>query len=121
MRFRVIYGFGGFLPPIKQDGSGIYQRDRTLPIKFQLTDANGNPVSTASAYLFIAKVENGVVNPEEAAISTSVANEGNRFRYDDKDHQYIFNLDTSPFTAGTWRARVALDDGRIYTAIISIK
>ncbi|MBI1824440.1 MAG: hypothetical protein HYR80_10060, partial [Nitrospirae bacterium] len=47
--FSVLYGFGGFLPPV--DENDIYQLGRTLPTKFKLTDVNGASVSTAVAHL----------------------------------------------------------------------
>src|SRR5258708_6479649 len=41
IHYAVAYKFGGFLAPIKADGSGLYKLGQTLPVKFQLTDANG--------------------------------------------------------------------------------
>src|SRR5262249_36915031 len=39
--FNVLYGFDGFLPPVPNDSSGVFKLGSTVPVKFQLTDANG--------------------------------------------------------------------------------
>lgn len=119
--FNVGYNFGGFLPPIKIDGNGIYKQGRTLPVKFQLTDINNNYISTATPYLFIAKISNGIAGSDEIPLSTSSADADNKFRYDQNSNQYIYNLSTNSMTAGTWQLKVALDDGKSYTVLISIK
>jgi len=53
---KEVYKFLGFQPPVKPDGSGIYKLGRTLPVKFQLTDANNQYISTATAQLYVAKI-----------------------------------------------------------------
>lgn len=121
LRFNVIYNFEGFLPPIKVDGSGTYKQGRTLPIKFRLTDTNNQFVSTAVARLFVSKLSEEIIGSEEVVLSALVANEGNVFRYDKTTNQYIFNLNSSTFTSGTWRLRVQLDDGKSYSVDVSLK
>ncbi|OHA46768.1 MAG: hypothetical protein A3A80_02845 [Candidatus Terrybacteria bacterium RIFCSPLOWO2_01_FULL_44_24] len=118
--FAVVYQFSGFLSPIKADGSGIYNLGRTLPVKFQLTDANGVFVSTAVAQLLAAKIQDGIVGTEEVPLSSSVADIGNLFRYDSSTQQYIYNLATSSLGLGTWQLKVVLDDGKNYTVVISL-
>ena len=119
--FDVIYNFGGFLSPIKTDGMGIYKWGRTLPIKFELTDINNIYISTAINHLYLAKIDNDVIGVDEVALSTSNADTGNQFRYDQQNNQYIFNLNTNAMTTGTWQLKVILDDGQSYAVIISIR
>ncbi|MEK7162804.1 MAG: LamG-like jellyroll fold domain-containing protein [Patescibacteria group bacterium] len=119
--FNTAYRFGGFLSPIKADGSGIYKLRITLPIKFQLTDINNNYISTATAYLYLAKISDGVVGTDEIAFSTSAADAGNTFRYDSENNQYVYNLATDNLSVGSWQFRVVLNDGKFYTAIISLR
>ncbi|MFH0712813.1 MAG: PxKF domain-containing protein [Candidatus Jorgensenbacteria bacterium] len=121
VNFDVVYNFGGLLPPVRTDGRGVYKGSRTLPVRFQLTDINNQFISTAVAKLFIAKVEDGVVGIEEAPVSTSSADTANFFRYDQEENQYIYNLSTKTMPAGTWQLKVALDDGKPHTVLISIK
>ena len=119
--YKVIYGFGGFLPPIRADGSGIYKLGRILPIKFQLTDANNNYISTAIAHLFVAKISDGIAGIDEVPLSTSNADVGNVFRYDADNNQYIYNLSTNILSVGSWQLKIILDDSKEYIVVISIK
>ena len=94
-----LYNFGGILQPINADGSSIFKLKSTIPVKFQLTDYNGNFVTTAVATIKVAKVSNGIAGDELEAISTSAATTGNLFRL--ADSQYIFNLATKSLSTGT--------------------
>ncbi|MGE5832433.1 MAG: OmpL47-type beta-barrel domain-containing protein, partial [Methanomicrobiales archaeon] len=117
MSYQIVYDYGGLLPPIK-DGK-INKQGSTIPVKFQLKDASGNLVSTASAQLFLAPMTNGVPGAEIPATSPGKANDGNSFRHE--ENQYIFNLNTMPLTAGTWQLRIALDDGTSKLGTIQLK
>jgi hypothetical protein len=108
-----------FLPPINNDGSSIFKKGSTVPVKFELKDANGNFVSTAVASITVAKLSNGIYGDETEAVSTCAATTGNLFRC--ADSQYIFNLATKDLSSGTWRITVTLDDGTSYPVIISLK
>jgi pimeloyl-ACP methyl ester carboxylesterase len=119
--YNVIYDFGGFLPPIKADGSGVYNLGRTLPIKFQLKDANGNFVSNARAKLVVTNLQNGIVGTNTVDLATSTTDTGNLFRYDSTANQYIYNFDSGQLTTGTWQLKVVLDDGNSDAVIVSLK
>src|SRR3989344_5615237 len=119
--YGIIYNFSGFLPPVKTDSSGVYKLNRTLPVKFQLTDANNNFISTAMAQLFIAKISDGIVGSDEMTLSISNADTGNLFRYDTAQNQYVYNLATNTLSAGSWQLKVVLDDRKYYIVVISIK
>ena len=107
--------FLGFLPPIISNKNNDFKLGSTIPIKFQLVDGNGIFVTNATASIFVANVsDDGIVGTEQEAVSKS--NNGNIFRYDSTDNQYIFNLDTNNLSKGKWRIRVALDDGTSYIA-----
>lgn len=92
-----------------------------MPVKFQLTDINGNFVSTAIADIYLKKISNGVIGTEIEASSTSAASTGNQFRYDGESNQYIFNLGTKDLSVGTWQIRIAIDDGTSKYATISLR
>ncbi len=119
--FSVIYTFSGFTNPVKADGSGVYKLGRTLPIKFQLTDVNSAYISSALAQLFVAKISDGVAGTDEVALSTSNADTGNIFRYDESSDKYIYNLSTDTLSKGSWQLKVVLDDGKEYVVMIGIK
>lgn len=117
--YNVFDNFGGFQSPIKSDGTGIYKQGRTLPIKFQLTDANNQITTSSIAQLFAGKIHDNIVNSDEVALSTSGADTGNYFRV--SSNQYIYNLNTSMLSPGTWQLKVKLDDGTEHVVTISIK
>lgn len=119
--YYVRYSYSGILQPINADGSSVFKLGSTVPVKFQLTDANGNSVSTAIANLYLTKISDTVAGSEIEAVSTSAATTGNLFRYDSASNQYIFNLWTKTLTKGTWRIRIMLDDGTSQYATISLR
>ncbi|CEG29338.1 PxKF domain-containing protein [Bacillus sp. B-jedd] len=119
--YTVEYNFGGILQPINKDGKSIFKAGSTVPVKFQLKDANGNFVSISEAKIYFDKVSNLVTGNEQEAVSTSAATTGNLFRYDAKDNQYIFNLSTKGLPTGTYQITIKLDDGKFYSVEISLK
>ena len=121
VNYYVVYQFSGVLPPINAAGKSIFKLKSTIPVKFKLYDVNNNLIDNAIAYLNIAKISNDVVGEEEEAVSTSKATEGNLFRYDLADQQYIFNLDTKYMSTGTWVLKIYLDDGKVHEALILLR
>lgn len=81
-----------------------------VPVRFQLRDSSGNPITNATARIFVAKIIGEIVGPEMAGEPTG-SNGGNLFKYDSASQQYVFSLSTKGLSAGQWRIRVAVDDG----------
>ncbi len=119
--FRVTYATSGFLPPIKTDGSGIYNQGRALPVKFSLFDANNNPVSQVIAHIYVVKISNDIVGNDEIPLPTSAANIGNQFRYDSSGKLHIFNLSMGTMSPGVWQIKAVLDSGQVIMTVVSIK
>ncbi len=63
----------------------------TIPVKFMLTDQNGNVVTDAQATIWV----NGA-----AGTASGNSNSGNSFRFDPSSMLYIYNLNTKPYPAG---------------------
>ncbi len=55
---QVVYNFNGYFTPSLNDGSAIFQSGRTVPVKFELTAADGTVVTNAVANLFVAMTSN---------------------------------------------------------------
>ena len=111
--YNIVYAFGGFQEPAAKD-SKAFNSNSTIPVEFQLTDANGKFVSTAKATLQV---------DGQDAVSSGKSNDGNSFRYDTADNQYVFNLsakDTS-FGVGAHTLKITLNDGTIHELSIAIK
>jgi hypothetical protein len=111
-----IYNFSGFLPPLGP-GPTQFKTGSTIPVKFQLTDYYGNYISDAVAQIWVVSLTN-LTNP---GTSSSSSNNGNYFRYDPTNNQYIFNLSTKGMSPGTYKIFVTLDDGTTYSISITLK
>ena len=88
-----------------------------MPVKFQLTDSQGNFVTDAVARIYLGPVANGEVakwyEGFEKGGTTNLIEYGGSM--------YQFNLDTSSLLKGTWRIRVDLDDGTSHTVDVISK
>lgn len=115
--YNVVYNFSGVLSPIKDNKKG-FNLGSTIPVKFQLWDANGNRIRRAVARIYLTNITGGNSGTEINGTSSGKSNQGNQFRYDEK---YIFNLATKTLTAGTWQIRIELDDGTNKYATINLK
>jgi hypothetical protein len=116
----VIYGFGGFQPPIRTDGSSVYKSGRTIPIKFQLLAADGTFISSAHPTLSVLRITGNSTEPVLFQPAGS-SNIGNNFRYDSDNGQYIYNLKTKGFSEGTYQLIVLLNDGTAQSVSVSIR
>ena len=104
---------------MRKDGGGVYKLGSAVPVKFQITDATGTPVSTAVAHLTLQMFSGGTqVGSAIDATPRGDANVGNLFRYDDS--QYIYNLGAKAALIGTWQLQVHLDDGTVQTIMIRL-
>jgi hypothetical protein len=108
-----IYSFSGFLPPLGP-GPTQFKTGSTIPVKFQLTDYYGNYISTAVAQIWVGSSTN-------PGTSSGSSNNGNYFRYDPTNNQYIFDLSTKGMSPGTYKIFVTLDDGTTYSTSITLK
>src|SRR5215204_6259949 len=135
--YSVVYGdaanggaFSGFLPPINASGTrSVFKLTSTVPVKYKLT-CNGAPISGATAYLTVTRVDPNPDGTVNEAIATDAATTGNQFRY--ADGGYHFNLSTKSgyknpsgqnvsFSAGTWKLIVSLDDGTTRSVVIDLR
>jgi hypothetical protein len=109
------YNFS-FLPPLS---NGLtFAVNRTIPIKFTLTDANGNAVTSLSAVtsLQIQQVDansNPIGNPF-SPVSTN--NQGLQYN----GGQYQFNWQTKGLSAGYYEIEVTLADGTMHSKTIQL-
>ena len=90
---------------------------RTLPIKFQIVDVSGSPISNATAKAYVVSF-NGI---EQEAQSTSASVRNNLFRYDPIDQQYIFNLNTKGMSVGEWKILIKLEDLTTHSLPLTIE
>lgn len=113
----VFYSWSGFTQPVDMNGLSVFKLGSTIPLKFSLTGGNAN-VTSITARLYLAKMSDGIAGTEQAAGSTSSADIGNIFRF--QNGTYTFNLSTKGMSAGTWQLRVDMGDGAIHAAVLSL-
>lgn len=120
---EVTYNFNGYFTPVLNDGSSLFKSGRTVPVKFQLTAADGSIITNATAQLYVAMYAGVPIGTTDMTDATSTGNSdtGNEFRFDPTSGQYIYNLSTKGFATGTWLLRAKLNDGTTHDVFISLR
>jgi hypothetical protein len=103
------------LPPINVDGSSVWKVGSTVPVKFTVCDANGNPISDPNAVfatgmgsITLINTVRGTVDNVNEATYTDIPDVA--FRW--SGGQWIFNMATSNLTKNTtYTFRINLKDG----------
>jgi Bacterial Ig-like domain (group 3) len=124
----VLYKFNGFFTPLGPAGtySGAFNFGKVVPVKWQLTDNNGNIISSLSSLTRMTAYFN---EPAPASgtcpistigsaivlyLPTSGAAGNSTFRF--SSNQFVFNWDTSsadPYGRGCFTLAVQLNDGSV--------
>ena len=116
------YAFGGYLPPVRPDGSGLYQYSRTIPFKFRLTTCSGVAVTNAVASIEVIPYSSGLAGTVLTDVGNVKATAGNLYQYDAKGYQYMFNLGTKNLVQGrSYIVRTRISDGSVHDVVISLK
>ncbi|MDP9268494.1 MAG: PxKF domain-containing protein [Acidobacteriota bacterium] len=121
---RVLFNLNGYFSPLLNDGQAVFKAGRTIPVKFQLTAADGSIVSNAIANIQVYKVLNtptGTVDMTVDTFASGSSNSGTLFRYDASSGQYIYNLSTQGYGVGTYLIRTTLNDGTTHDVQFSLK
>lgn len=125
---NVVYGWSGVLQPINggttlndySDDTSSFRLGSTIPVTFKLSGDSAG-ITDATAKLLVAKVSDNVIGTEENADSTAAATEGNLFRYDETNDQYVFNWGTRGLEAGAYQLGIDLGDGATNTVRVSLR
>jgi hypothetical protein len=115
------------LPPINSDGTSVYKRQggSTIPVKFTVCDANGNPISDPNAVFagtggqltMLSDVRGQVENINEVA-GTDIPDAA--FRW--SSGIWIFNMATNNLQSGhQYTFRINLKDGSGIQFVVGIK
>jgi hypothetical protein len=98
-----LYNTSGILQPINLTGTqSSFKIGSTIPVKLQVTDCNGDPVSGLALAVHLDKLDGTAITVNEP-VSTSAADSGIAMRFTGQpDNLYIFNMSTklSQFNAG---------------------
>jgi hypothetical protein len=101
------------LQPVNDDGSSVFKKGSTVPLKFRVCDANGVSIGTpgvVSSFTLLGRSTGTTPDPTfETIVSTTP---DTAFRWSSSDHQWIFNLNTKNLSANfTYFYRITLNDG----------
>ena len=110
VRYQVHYNF--ISVSLQPSGKGT-QIGRTMPVRFQLTDALSSFVPTVTAQIWID-------SQAYPGGSSGSANTGNYFRFDTSSNKYLFNLSTTGMTTGSHTVYITLDDGTVHAMVIGL-
>jgi hypothetical protein len=108
-----------FLQPINPNlttgNRSSFKIGSTIPAKFQIFKADGvTPVTIAVAKISVLKIDSTPDTPINEELLVMPPDDGVFFRV--SGSQYIYNLGTKGWTAGTFRIIATLDDGSTITA-----
>jgi uncharacterized repeat protein (TIGR03803 family) len=104
---NVDYNFSGFLKPVNQPL--IFGAGRTIPIRFYLTDAFGNYITTLSAVTALQ-----VIYPDGSMHAIS------GLLYDPTANQYVANWKTKGLMPGSYTISLSLLDGTTHSEMAQI-
>jgi hypothetical protein len=97
---------------------------RTYPIKWQLTDANGNYVTNAvsDTTIYVAKIAcTNLTGDATDTIDYASSTGGTSLRYDSTPNQYVYNWATPSTKNSCYRLTVTLPSTQTMIAIFQLK
>lgn len=108
---NVAYAFGGFLQPI--NGNMALGLNRTIPIKFQLSDFAGAFIGSLNSVTSLQVLNSAGLNVLTNAGSTAL-------RYDSAANQFIANWQTKGLSAEEYVLELKLNDGTTTSRILKL-
>jgi hypothetical protein len=125
------FRYDGFLQPINDTAHtqscgapcpmSIFKSGSTIPVKFQLKDANGVVVQAAGTVMWTVPIAAGTVSqPVDESTATLIPDTGNAFVWDGS--QYHYNWSTKGLAANSlWYIGWELSDGQKGAVYIGLK
>jgi Bacterial Ig-like domain (group 3)/Matrixin len=112
--------FNGFLQPVSLNRA--FKLGSTIPLKWQVTDANGKLITTTSVIskLTVKGTHTGTYTLYDGAKSYYTSG-GTVLRYDTAGSQFVFNWSTgAPFIQDTYTVTVTLSDGTNHSGTVTL-
>jgi hypothetical protein len=121
----IFYRWDGFLQPINDTAHtqltmSVFKSGSTVPVKFQLKDANGNIVQAASLPLWVTPVKIGSTSqPVDESVYSDPPTSGQTYRWDGS--QYIYNWQSPKDPSGLYKICAKFDDGQTQCVNLGLK
>jgi hypothetical protein len=123
----ITYRWDGFLQPINDTGHqigqdvSVFKAGSTVPVKFQLKNAAGAVVQSATLPLWLSPEKGSVMSaPVDESVYTDPASSGSNYSWDGS--QYKYNWSTKGLQSGYWyRIYAKLSDGTTQSVVIGLK
>lgn len=113
--YQVHYWFVGFASPVDTDATNVTRAGATIPVKWRLLDAHGNPVTTLTSVNVTAATQTCDLGQTEDLIEETAA--GGAGLQNHGDGYYQFNWQTpKSYAASCKHLTVQLGDGVAHTA-----
>jgi len=119
--YNITYNFVGFLQPIDNlPVINTANAGRTIPVKWQLKDANGVLISDLSSLTSLSAAPIGCSAAPAAIVEEQLNSPGSTvFRFDGA--QFIFNWQTTKSWSGCWLLQSTFNDGTVHYAKFQFK
>ena len=125
----IIYQWSGFTQPINDTmyhsalSLSVFKGGSTIPVKFQLTNANDTAVQSSSSPLWLTPQKGSAMSASiDESTYTDPATSGTIYKYDPTAQQYIFNWNTKGLAVGYWYKIFAkLEDGTVESVVVGIR
>lgn len=123
-------GSSGFLQPINDTGhtvnstTSVFKVGSTIPVKFQILGADGQPIELASAPAWLQPQKAGPLGSTapNGTVTSVAESSGSTFTYDPLSRTYSYNWRTKKEQGGYyWKIAARLSDGTVYWTYIGLR
>ena len=99
----------------------MFKAGSTVPAKFQLKDAAGNVVQSATLPIWLTPQRGGAMSaPVSESVYADTPTSGGAFAWDGSQYQY--NWSTKGLAAGYWyKVQAQLSDGQVVSVVIGLR
>ncbi len=96
-------------PPIKADGSSVFNASRgVVPVKFTLALNGAATCQLPAATISLTRTAGGAPGPINQGDYTAPSDNGSNFRVDTSNCQYVYNLATGSLGPGTYLVQISI-------------